>query len=913
VACNVQIEITVNGRAPGRPDQQGATSAAEPRRYASEERDAVRSNSFESGVTEHLVTDANRGRAVMGETNARGRGPRRDSMVGRATRTLLFAVLTLAGTGALFAATPTSTATPTPTSTSTPTASPTSTSTPKPSPTVSPTAPPSDHGTVTGLVLDDVTGLPLPGANVSIGTSPVVVTDVHGRFTLAASGASPVLVVSKPGMTTVERPVSFAAGVSVAPVDARLVTLNNPQTVGGSGATLTSGPVTIAIPAGAVGAPVPCQLTALSPQGLPGLLPLGWSPLAAFDLRATGVAMPLTASVSGLPAGTPYLATYDKTQHAWTLASPPLTAGADGVVSAVLVVVSGAYAVVVPDTGNLVPSAGQPLVGADLVAVPRTSTVTSKANPPSLPISGGSAAVSLNLQSSAPLPSGTVLTTTATESFTLASGAKGAEEQRTFDVLMFQNPPPAGGGLAGTIPVKPERTFLDAEFATGDLTLDYFRGRESVRGRVSDGNSEEVDDDDTHLLLPAGALPIGTSTVLEEAAALSAFLPSSNTLTPLSEFVVDFSGQTLASAAQVSVLIGTLSPGDTFLLARVDRYEGLPYLTVVSRAALDGDNVVSVPTPGLPGITVGGRYVIYRSAAPVGFIAGTTTATSGPVPSLVQGNNLPFVGLTKSDGSYILAAQGGAVSVTARVPGTPLAGGGSANVTANQTVALDIALTGQATMATVTPADGALLVPVSTQITINVPIAFDASKIIGDNIQLMTQGPTGPTTVSSHLQLSGNGKSVAVIPDALLAFTTVYTLQTTNLTDVNGAVVVVPATTFTTGANTPPAMHPEALVFSLPDANGMVTMSAPNGSFPVSSSFLVVDSGNGSVLSTIAGNQGQVAPIQMRATIDDELLVTVTDPLGNSISFKRSQYEDVAGHRTAVGPGGGVVKCPDGQ
>src|SRR5712691_11767452 len=103
-------------------------------------------------------------------------------------------------------------------------------------------------------------------------------------------------------MTTVERQVPIQNGVGTAVVDARLTTIAPETTIGAEGGTLKAPGITVSIPGGALSAPAAVSLTPLSPQGLPALLPLGWSPLTAFDVRGdaafSGV---LPVAVTGLP------------------------------------------------------------------------------------------------------------------------------------------------------------------------------------------------------------------------------------------------------------------------------------------------------------------------------------------------------------------------------------------------------------------------------------------------------------------------------------------------------------------------------------------------------------------------------------------------------------------------------------
>ncbi len=103
------------------------------------------------------------------------------------------------------------------------------------------------------------------------------------------------------------------------------------------------------------------------------------------------------------------------------------------------------------------------------------------------------------------------------------------------------------------------------------------------------------------------------------------------------------------------------------------------------------------------------------------------------MPAEVGTAALPFVFLAGNDGAYIVAAAVADpyVEVTATLPGTSLAATATANVVAAQTTTLDLVLVGSATTATVSPADGADAVPVSTQVEITSPVALDPATVDG--------------------------------------------------------------------------------------------------------------------------------------------------------------------------------------
>ena len=107
-------------------------------------------------------------------------------------------------------------------------------------------------------------------------------------------------------------------------------------------------------------------------------------------------------------------------------------------------------------------------------------------------------------------------------------------------------------------------------------------------------------------------------------------------------------------------------------------------------------------------------------------------------------------------------------------------------------------------------------------------------------------------------------------------------------------------------AETAPTYSPDSLTASFPDAQGRVTLSAPAGSFPSGTQFLVINASSGEVVSFSAANDGSVS-VRVGATINDRLVLTITDPDGRVMTVARSKFVDPATGQTAIGPGGGVV------
>src|SRR6185436_4533344 len=293
-------------------------------------------------------------------------------------------------------------------------------------------------GVFVGQVLSDITGLPLAGATVALEAGASTVTDESGRYTLAAAGLSDVIRVEKDGMTSVQRPVAPQSDVGTIPVDARLTPRAPPLVVDASGRPIDvtqSGPqpwsAAIAIPAGAFPGGAQVRATPLSSQGLPLLLPLGWSPIAAFELDfdvAPGA--DLAASLGGTDGAT-LLGRHDAPAHAWRVVEP-VPAPVDGR-TAVSLNQPGIYALVARDPWLAATAALQPgeiLGGVDAVAIPATASGSAQGAPSALPASGGVVRSDVSVQSPDPLPSGTVIQAALTESFSLTSGDAAVAETR---------------------------------------------------------------------------------------------------------------------------------------------------------------------------------------------------------------------------------------------------------------------------------------------------------------------------------------------------------------------------------------------------------------------------------------------------------------------------------------------------
>src|ERR1044071_4786023 len=575
-------------------------------------------------------------------------------------------------------------------------------------------------GVVVGQGLSDVNRFPLPGAVVQGITKASLSdqTDDRGRYSLQVSDSHLFVTAmsAAPATTTVEREVFVQEGVGTVPVDARLTPLASSVAIGSAGGTLVAGNLSIAVPAATVGDGTSFQLTPLSGQGLPGLLPLGWSPMAAFDLRATSSAANLPASFSKLPNVVGNLVLYNPALHAWTMVASNLQVINGGLT--VVLPAPASYALVVPDLVDppiVIPAPGDPLTGIDMQQLSPQASSSGALSPATLPPSGGTSTATLGVQSVTYVPSGTVIQANVSEKFSLKSGSAVSDEVRSEDIVLYSGLAPTGPSLGAQLPVAPSHKFANTELLTGEVHLDILAGREGVRGQPGGSDPLTLSDGTSTLFVPGGALSEDTAISIQSIA-LEDFIPVSSTLNALQETLVDFSGETLNTPAQLAIPAIALDPTHIFLLAKVERLDGVPRMVATALARINGANLTTVASPGLPGVVEGGEYVFYDITAPVGFAQGVVSTNAGPVQAVVQSDSLPIADITGADGRYIVPALAGTVNLSATVPHTNLIGSVSAPAVAGQTVVANITLAGTVTNAVISPADGSLGVPVSTEI-----------------------------------------------------------------------------------------------------------------------------------------------------------------------------------------------------
>ncbi len=268
-------------------------------------------------------------------------------------------------------------------------------------------------GFLRGEIYDDSKGLPLAGATISLLSdgggalaAPTEVTaDERGRFSLSGRSGDAIVRIRKSGFGSVERRGVIPVNGPATLLDARLTPVDPHVNLIGSAiggqARDQAQRATLQIPPGGLTADASITMTLISAQGLEGVLPAGWSPVAAISIDPGDIVFgfPLTLTLPNpttLPQDTALtVARYDRARHEW-IAAGAATPSPTGLTLSAPVDRFGQFAVLVPDAAPFTPAApvsGQALSGVDRAANPAGLTAAGDVVPRSAPPGDGARAV----------------------------------------------------------------------------------------------------------------------------------------------------------------------------------------------------------------------------------------------------------------------------------------------------------------------------------------------------------------------------------------------------------------------------------------------------------------------------------------------------------------------------------------
>ncbi len=430
-------------------------------------------------------------------------------------------------------------------------------------------------GFVRGEVFDDSRGLPLAEATATLlvsggGATPgaAVAVDARGAFSLGAGSGRALVRVSREGFTSVDRVGDVPRSGVTTLLDARLTPLDPRTTavpsVFGGEAVSTGGSAAVSIPPGSLDADATLRVTVLSNQGLQGVLPAGWSPIAAADVAPADRAFAQGATLrlphaDTLAAGVAVVvARYDATTQQWVAQAPGRVSDDRRTLSA-SIAGTGQFAFLVPDDAPVPPPLaipGQPIGGGAAAAVPGGSTASGQVVPRSAPPGDDVRAQgTVILQPPMPLPSGAVLRARVTEQFDLLDSTRVVPAPFVQDLVLYARPRLGDAGtLATRLPITPSLQYSIQQLSRGTVRLDV--GADdlaAVPSIIGAAGGSVADAAGTVLELSPGALsadaPVGLLPLREPQ--LSVPVPAGYTL--LGATVIDVVGASFVVPAALSI------------------------------------------------------------------------------------------------------------------------------------------------------------------------------------------------------------------------------------------------------------------------------------------------------------------------------------------------------------------------
>ncbi|MEO8520719.1 MAG: PKD domain-containing protein, partial [Acidobacteriota bacterium] len=793
------------------------------------------------------------------------------------------------------------------------------------------------RGVLTGEVYDDRTGLPLSNVTITLtgaddDTQPYAatgITDGRGRYVVRAERGVGVLHIAKSGFTSVDRQVSIVASRAQEVIDARLTSLEpsvsiSPVLGGFAGPEAAR----VTLPSGAIDGELQLSVTPIGQQALQGLLPIGWVPIAAADVRPHGVAFPAPVPLSmksglALPAGsTLVLAVWDEEQSAWRALSGTAAGGVapqiDGSIEK-----TGQFAWLLADRAPAAPpapAAGQLLAGATGAVIPPQTTPRIDPQPKIAFYNPGiSAAVRAYVDTAAALPSGSVLWINVSENYRFFSGAETHPEPFVQDLVFYQAPDAPLSQVAA-FPATPSQVFDALTLERGVISLEMIvPPADPAAAPLAGPDGATISSGDISLAIPAGALGDATPFDLRRLQPTDLGIALPTGLEFLGGAQIGFGG-TLAAPAALS-LPAPAGSADNVLLVRLQDIQGQTRLVLSGIGSVVSGRLVSVTSVGgsgqLDGVRAAGRYIFFRAAAPVGFAAGHVLGVGGaPFPAaLVTTSGLPVVSLSAPTGAYVAAAAAGAATLTALDVVKSDSGAAATTIAASQVSPLDLRLVAQAPrVVAVVPAAGTQNVALGTPVVVTFSEPVDPASVGSGGDVAVT--PAGGAALTGTFSLSNGNTVLTFRPGAPLEPNKRYTITVgTSLRDLAGYAIESAVSSVFDSLDTAPPPQPAAgaVTASLP-LGGNTTVRGSQGTASPHDTVTVVNVTTGAITPVLVDANGGFTTLVVAAPTD-LLKVRIVDQAGNEITVgipRFTQTNADGSVSTAIGSEGGRVLGPGG-
>jgi len=613
---------------------------------------------------------------------------------------------------------------------------------------------------VVGEVFDDATSLELAGVTVTLlaeGEPLVVTSDGRGRFSLPVITSPVTVCLEAEGFLPAWRSTSPVMGAATLLFDARLT----------RGATATHLAGATQLEAGLAeltvdGASMPPEgldlaLTALSEQGLPDLLPLGWQPLAATHLGLpAGVTLDPPAVlrfVTEAPADA-VVASFDADARVWRAVTLGTTLEVAG---------PGAWALVAPDPPPTAPGAaviGSPLPAAE-AADPGALAATLTLDPPViLPMERALAWVSVT--SELATPSGLPVEARLDEVLHVIDGGVLVMPPSATDLVLYNR----GGELEARFGLGASDTARAVALDQGVKTIAVRALPAEVRTQdlVGPDGGEVLSPDGIGLAVPAGALDrtVAVGLVSYPLDGLPLALPAG--LEAVAAASLDLGGAVLALPATLSFPSTGQAEPQLLVLTPVE-VDGATRWRLVGIATVEGERIACGPASmaelPAPLVRATGLYVLVRPLGEAwGLVSGTVLDVPGTpleAPGLVDVAG-GLVQLPDDGGVYALAAPAGAVRLDAMNLVSRDQGGVDLTLLAGEHAAgVDISLkaTGPQVEGT-SPGNGATNVSQTAAVAVDFSEVLEQSSTIDAISVQVTAGPTQEWTGITALSVNGD-------------------------------------------------------------------------------------------------------------------------------------------------------------
>lgn len=827
------------------------------------------------------------------------------------------------------------------------------------------------QGYVTGHVLDETTGRPVAGVTVAIG-AVARTTDATGNYTFVLDEGAYTIHASGDAYTDVWRQVVLPAGSGVIPIDIRLAKRGVSTTATNAGVSLTHGgddAITVQASLVSSSASTPdgtrVTLTAVGAQSLAGLLPLGWSPVAAAEVRvqwsgarvANAVAtLAFTLPAAAASSGRSFVAVaYDEKRDEWRVLDPAVpTASNTATVNVTMPESRASYALVYPDSGvglaaPAVPATGGVLAGVTDPCTSAACTLTAsdlKLSPAIVPPNGRTVATLL-MDGAAAYPSGTAVQAFVNEDLTLVDGSVESSQPFSTDLVLYRSL--GGSGASAAFHLAPSARAADVPLKVGfdHIQVVPYPGRLDRGTIVGPAGGPIPADDRIRVDLPTGAAAgalhasaqsLGAQTLATYSVAgfdvvagfdftVSATDPSTST-TLLKSAVATFTVDRTSANAPLIVaeVVGETSYGR---IVRMIADVGAPQSIEGAQSVRVSTAVIDPATLPLDGIVHSGRYLLLAAKQPIAFaFGGVRFGAQGAYVSAarVDSSSLGVSDLSRVSGLFVVPVIAAPAAPFALTPAHPTTGTGAPYVAPNAPNARQIVAVGDLLLASQRPQLRSVTVMAgsrSIDLTTGAGTGVDLSSTIA---AMFTQNLDGASVASSAIVVSDSqGRIVpgaTTLAGATLTwksrsgFTPGATYRVAFDSALRGSfgapLGTVAMFSFSTSAVPQGAVRPELIHITIPDANGIATITGENGALPPNWSAIALRRGRaftaqyqtgkitGPFTLQIGSCPGDAVPCADAVTINDQIDLQLLNDADNIAGVLHLGPFISADHRAVV-------------